>query len=312
MTRTLILLLIVTASFYWYATVGRYCAVPLTYSIAPIDGRFNLKPESAASSIDAAITAWEAAAGRDLFSQAASGTTADIQIQFVFDERHERFLAEGSLRDSLDVKEHTSESLQLEYEKLVAEYDVKRERHQSLVATYEADLAVYNTEVASYNDIGGAPPEVFLRLEATKRSLDTHAKTIEAEGTALAALADSINDLGEKGNELIRQYNAGVKTYNDQFSETSEFTQGDYRDGIITIYTFTSENELTTVLAHELGHALDINHVEGNQSIMYYLMEDQPEPLTLSPADTAALVATCGETGTISTWIRTIINKYLR
>ena len=165
--------------------------------------------------------------------------------------------------------------------------------------------------MARYNETGGAPEAVYDRLLVTERALAAESNALAAEGEELATLAAQINALGEQGNQIIRQYNAGVNQYNDTFGEPDEFTQGDYQDGEIRIYTFTSRGELVNVLAQEFGHALDIPHVEGSASVMYYLMEDQPTPPALSPEDKAAFTTMCGETGQIGTTVRTLINQYL-
>ena len=64
-------------------------------------------------------------------------------------------------------------------------------------------------------------------------------------------------------------------------------------------------------MVHELGHALDIPHVEGSESMMYYLLGNQPVPAALSLTDTEALFATCGQTDDFGTKIRTFIHRFI-
>lgn len=311
MLRSLSLLLMLSLSLYWYATVGILCPAPLSYTITtPIDERFGITLSEAEMAVDRAAAVWEAGLGRDLF-MAASGKRADIEIRFVFDERQERELAEATLRESLEDKQLTSSDVQASYEELADSYREAKAVYDADVSTYNNRLDAYNRKVASYNETGGAPTDVYDELANEEAALSAEARSLEAEATRLQDLAAEINALGEVGNSIIRQYNAGVNRYNTQFGEADEFTQGDYQGGLISIYTFTNLAELEQVLAHELGHALSLPHVEGNASIMYYLLEDQPTPLALSETDQAALIATCGETGTISTKVRTLINRYL-
>ncbi len=311
MIRSLTVLLMLSLSLYWYASVGAYCQAPLTYALVDLDSRFNLSEADALAAISEAETLWEEAAGRELFIQVGKDERPDVTISFTFDDRQERAIAEETFRDSLDTKAATSEDLAAAYDKLVADYQTKRDAHQAAVSDYESRLASHNATVDRYNNEGGAPDAIYDQLQVAERQLATEATRLEREGKELNELADRINNLGEQGNKIISQYNAGVNAYNSEFGEPDEFTQGDYMNGAIHIYTFTSRAELVNVLTHEFGHALDIDHVEGSASVMYYLMEDQPTPPALSGEDKAALTAQCGTTGTLGTSVRALINQYI-
>lgn len=311
MLRTLSLLLIVSLALYWYAAVGMVCQAPLSYQIVgPIDERFGITEAEAAAAVKDAEAVWEETLGRELF-YAASGARTDVTINFVFGERQASALAEADLRERLEDKQMSSSDLQAQYDKLVSEYQVAKKAHEVSVGAYEARLAAYNAEVAQYNDAGGAPPDVFEELGRTEVALAKDADQLEADAESLKERAAEINKLGEAGNQIIRQYNDTVETYNEQFGTAEEFTEGDYQDGRINVYTFANQTELVKVLAHELGHALSVSHVEGSNSVMYYLLEDQPTPLTLSPQDTAAVMAVCGDPGSVGTRVRALINRYI-
>jgi Zn-dependent metalloprotease len=257
-----------------------------------------------------AVSLWEEGTGRDLFVPVASTSRPDVMVNFVFDDRHERTLAESSLSSTLEEKESSAESLQSQYEELAESYREKRTALETRVARYEADLDRHNETVESYNSEGGAPEDVYATLQREEARLSREAESIEKATADLNTLADQVNALGERGSQLIRQYNSGVATYNDRFGDADEFTQGDYQDGVINIYTFISKGELVNILAHELGHALDIEHVEGSDSVMYYLMEDQPTPPALSAADQTGFLAVCGQPQGFGTQVRALINKY--
>lgn len=309
MLRFLTPFLLVSLVGYWYATVAVVCPVPLTYALGPLDERFNLTAAEAEKAVTDAVAVWEAASGRDLFVPVTG--EADVLVSFLFDDRQERALAEESLRESLENKEANSTTVGQTYEELVREYKASQSEHQAAIERYEAKLEAHNAIVAEYNESGGAPEEVYAELRATERALAAEAMALDGTSKELATLAEQINAVGEEGNAIIAQYNEGVEAYNEEFGEPAEFTQGDYQDGHIHIYTFSSRAELVNVLVHEFGHALDIPHVEGSESMMYYLMEDQPTPPRLSETDAAAFMASCGADTGIATWFRTLINQYL-
>ncbi|MFM2339554.1 MAG: hypothetical protein RLZZ360_190 [Candidatus Parcubacteria bacterium] len=311
MLRLLAVLLICSLALYWYAAVGMVCPAPLTYQInQQIDERFGITATELEEATEKAIGIWETASGRELFTLATS-KDVEVTINLVFDDRQAALLAEETIRESLTHKEMSSVQLQETYDSLVAEYQTAKQTHEAHVAAYEDRLAAHNALVATYNEAGGVPEAEYAALQKAESALAREADTLESETERLNNLAREINSVGERGNQIIRQYNEGVTTYNERFGAAEEFTEGDYQNGQINIYTFKNKDELVKVLAHEFGHALSIPHVEGSESVMYYLLEDQPTPLTLSAEDTAALVTVCGNTGSVGTQVRTLINRYI-
>ena len=93
----------------------------------------------------------------------------------------------------------------------------------------------------------------------------------------------------------MEAYNSKLNAYQSRYGEAREFDQGEYNGSQINIYQFRDLPELRLVLAHELGHALGMNHTENSASIMYYLMQDQDmDAPALSPEDQAVFSRICG------------------
>lgn len=312
MRRTYALSLIVTliaSGSYFYSLASRVCPVPLAYTIGQFDARFAITKAEARAAIEDAEQVWEEKAGRELFVY-TDDTTA-FPVNFIFDDRQERTIAEEIQRQSLDSKESSSEMIAKKYAELTKVYEDTEQIYKTNVAAYEARLQKFNTTVERYNTAGGALPAEFAALEREEVSLQKKAESIEAEGDKLANLAAEINTLSEEGNRIIEQYNRGVQTYNKNFGHANEFTQGDYQGTSVNIYTFADTKELKTVLAHELGHALSIGHVENESSVMYYLMGKQSDPLTLSREDQAAFIAACGESDRLADQIPRLFRLFI-
>ncbi len=286
---------------------AQQCPVPIEYRIWQLDERFNLTETEALAVLADAEAVWEEATGRELFTYNPEG---EFPINFIFDERQARTIAEEALRESLNEKEESTDSIAEQHAALVAEYEELEAEYEAAVAEYEARVADFNNDVAQYNDEGGAPPREYAELTRTERSLEREARELSTRAATLEALARDINALSERGNRLIEQYNTGVKTYNHRFGEPGEFTQGDYQGSEINVYSFSSPEELHLVLVHEFGHALSIGHVEGEQSIMYYLLEDQSVPVTLTPEDIAAFAAVCGEDPGVAGWVERFRHQF--
>lgn len=277
---------------YFYYIAQAVCPAPISYSIGSIDSRFNLSEDEVRVALSEAESVWEDATGRNLFSYEEDGK---LVVNFVFDDRQEFVNAEDTLKEKLDETENISESIKNTYASLVSQYNELRISYATKVEQYERKLNAYNDEVEKYNNSGGAPSDVYSTLSKQKRALDAEQTSLNALSNKLNVLVKEINNIGDKGNLLINTYNSGVNLYNESFGEPREFTQGDYTNSTIKIYTFENKTELDLVLVHELGHALSLNHVEGKDSAMYYLIGGQSPDIGLTAADLAEFDQVCGE-----------------
>lgn len=267
------------------------CLLPIKYTIGDFDDRFGLSREQALASLTAAEAVWEDSLGRDDIFEYSEN--ASLRVNFIYDERQRQTEQASSALDDLELRGDANEVLVELHRRLVEEYEKKEARYESLRVAYENKLNSYNTEVERYNKSGGAPSDEYDRLQETRVELDSDRNVINALGNEMNDLVDRINEIGDKGNELIQEYNNRIRRFNDTYAQEGELTQGDYRRQSINVYTFTDMNDLILVLAHEFGHSLALDHSEQKESIMYYLMGDQPVPLTLSEEDKADFSSAC-------------------
>jgi predicted NACHT family NTPase len=152
---------------------------------------------------------------------------------------------------------------------------------------------------------------VFEELEQEKNKLSQESAALSKKAEELTALANNMNDLSTKGNALVDEYNQDVLAYNKLFGYAREFTQGDYEGDRINIYKFSNDRELVAVLTHEFGHSLGLDHVEGETSVMYYLLTETGDVPVLSLADKAAFLTTCGSGDELSNRVRSLIRTVL-
>jgi Matrixin len=284
-------LTLVGASTFWYQSKAAICPVPIAYHIGVIDSHFNITREEAQAQLLEAERVWEAYAGRELFYY---DEEAVLTVDFVFDERQATADFEASQRQVLDVEKEENDALFEKIKQLQDEYQNRTNEYQSEVARYERRLSTYNEEVSQYNDQGGAPANVFDTLEREKNALAREANDLNETASQLNEMAETINELSEQGNKLVEAYNRKVEVYNEEFGYSREFTQGDYQSGRISVYKFSNNTELQKVLVHEFGHALGVDHVEGESSVMYYLLGDTSTAPVLSQEDKDAFVTVCG------------------
>lgn len=114
--------------------------------------------------------------------------------------------------------------------------------------------------------------------------------------TRLNNTITSTNALGAEVNALVQELKLDVDTYNTTgMTRGEEFSEGEYiydaEGKRINIYEFSDVTKLSRVLLHELGHAIQMDHVEEIGTIMYRLNEGEND--TLTEADIAELKRAC-------------------
>ena len=304
-----LILVIVVGITYWYQATANICPAPISYRLGEIDDSFGITKEEAHEYATKAERYWEEISGRELF---VFDEEADFTIDFVFDERQASANSEETQREYLDKKWEESEEVRKTVENLQTEYKSLSLAYEAKVDAYEERLSEYNSEVNKYNDRGGAPADVFKKLEEERASLSKESERLNKTAKQLNEFASEINELSERGNQLVDSYNREVNSYNEKYGFAKEFTQGDYHGMSIRIYKFSSEPEVVTVLAHEFGHALGIGHVDEDESLMYYLLGDTDSYPVLSDEDVSAFIEICGENETLEQRIRKGIRSLLR
>lgn len=282
--------------------------MPLTYRLGQLDSHFSITRDEAVARLAEAEKVWEDRVGRDLFVYDEAGT---LVVDFVFDDRQAEADKEGASRKVLDEQFLETEKIKKTIEDLQKEYGEKSKTYEAEFQAYEKALMRHNDRVTRQNDQGGAAPEVYAALEKERQVLDQRLVELNTDAAALNAYADDINALGQKSNELVERYNQAVEVYNAEYGFSKEFTQGDYQDGTIHIYTFSSPEELVAVLMHEFGHALGMDHVDDESSVMYYLLTASGSVPTLSSADMAAFRAVCGTGNERVAKVRRLIREFI-
>jgi len=304
----ILLATIIFSASYWYLATAAICPVPISYRLGDIDSRFNITAAEAVEVLSKAESVWETAVNRDLF---VYDDQASFSLNFIYDERQQLASTEEEWRVALDIKERKGtdliDAVKVEataYEEAQAEYLKTRE-------SYDVSLSDYNNKVEAYNRQGGAPPAEFAALEAEQKVLARQLRNLQQVEDELNDKAEQINQASAEGNSVIESYNFEVLQYNEIYGDLDIYTQGDFKKDRINIYKFSNTTELTKVLTHEFGHALGLDHVEGNESIMYYLMEEQPDAVRLTEQDLKGFFEVCGNGPDLASKFRGTIRQLL-
>lgn len=280
----------------WEQSINNYfpCKTVITYSLGNFDTEFGISKADFLSAMKEAEAIWEKPIGKELFSYETGGS---MKINLIYDVRQETTEQLKDMGIIVQNNKASYDALKVKYDSLNAQYDSQKSIFEARLQTYQARKQVYEAEVSAINKKGGADKATYNRLNAERDYLNEEAKNLSIMQNDLNNFVANINTVTRALNDLAKILNIGVEKYNDIGDNLgAEFDEGVYRSSSagreIDIYQFENRAKLIRVLAHELGHALGLEHVEDSKAIMYRLNVGSNEKLTNT--DLLALKNLCG------------------
>ena len=280
----------------WVQSFAYYfpCKMPISYSIGSFDTRFGVSKEDFIKAISDAEKVWETPIHKNLFQYETDGR---LKVNLVYDTRQESTVKLKNMGLVVQNSKASYDELKAKYDALNHSYKQQKNSFEAEVASFNSRKATYEAEVSAANKRGGADKQTFARLNTEKMALNQEIIKINQDQTSLNSMVDNINALVATLNQLATSLNINVNQLNTVGASLGgEFDEGVYKtdkDGQeIDIYQFDNREKLVRVLAHELGHALGLDHVDDPKAIMYRLNNGFNE--TPTATDIAQLGKLCG------------------
>lgn len=271
------------------------CQRPLPYQIGTIDPKFDLEADQLKRIMGEVESIWERPVDKNLLELS---TSQGIPVNLVYSEEQELSRSRKELEKRIRENEEMISALQRDVNRLSTNYKQKKRSLEQLYEEYNALKKEYNRKVEKWNRRGGITDEARKNIQQLRRQIRNMETELQRRGSNAEQVRTQLKAKYEEVKRWVDRQQDLKERYNSRFTESRVFNQGEYieegNDKRINIYQFGSRDELKTVLAHEIGHALGLGHVENPESIMSKMMKEQNiHNLEPSTQDLSALREIC-------------------
>ena len=259
----------------------------LRYRIAAVDPRFKLSVEQVEAISQQATQVWKDGTGKDYF---VYDPNAQLAIHLIYDERQYESEQRREHLSRLETNQQQWLNKKKQLDQIEQEVLQNKQILDQKQLQLDQQIQYYNQErqLAQRSPSSSVNAEYFQqRQQHLQQNVEQLQQEIGQYNQKISQLNQQIDEL----NALDQQLNASVKQYKQRF-QPHLFHKGLFNGKQILIYEFESEDDLRLTLAHELGHALGLQHTDDPHALLHPVMKDQDiAHFRLTQADRDLLLA---------------------
>lgn len=219
------------------------------YRIGNVDSQFGLSENEIKQLAEQATKIWTDGTSKEWF---VYDENARLTVNLIYDDRQKNTTERLQLEQKIDnqIKSQAITEQALQNEKQVLEDEWQLLQTQIDIFNKKSELAHLNNE------------------NTTLQNLHHEKMALEQQLAAYKTKENLVNQKINQYNQTQTDINHSINIANKKYPPR-EFHKGVFNGREINIYEYKSLDDLRLTLAHEFGHALDIEHHSDPKGLMY-------------------------------------------